>query len=192
MPNHIISENINHYIYFIINIKSIGSDVATLQVRVIKKRKEVKMDRQIVFKKISYFLVKESVLYHSWVRFEDCKFCSARDMHTNLHKALEVTFTSLSISLKYFDIFRTDEGQVTEKLSSLIPEHSQCSSDLKVPDPVSRQLSYPTAKAVWNLSLTDRQIQGLCSQNHHQEKHSWTLPLLYWDKVYTCQINIKN
>lgn len=68
-------------------------------------------------------------------------------MYTNLHKALEVTFTFLSISLKYsLDVFRTDEGQVAEKLASLIPEHSQCSSDLKVPDPVSRQLSYPTAK----------------------------------------------
>lgn len=117
------------------------------QVRVIKKRKEVKMDRWVVLKKISNFLVKESVLYHSWVKFEHCKCHSAGYMHSNLQKALEVTFTFLSISLKYsLDIFRTDEGQVTEKLSSLIPEHSQCSSDLKVPDPVSRQLSCPTAK----------------------------------------------
>jgi len=52
--------------------------------------------------------------------------------------------------LKYsLDIFRTNEGQAAEELASLIPEHSQCSSDLKVPDPVSRQLSYPTAKAMW-------------------------------------------
>lgn len=31
MPNHIISEDINYYAHFVINnIKSIGSDVATL------------------------------------------------------------------------------------------------------------------------------------------------------------------
>lgn len=105
------------------------------------------MDRWIVKKKSPISLLKNLSCITAESSLNTAKFCPAGNMHSNLHKALGVTFTFLSISLKYsLDTFRTDEGQVTEKLSSLIPEHSQCSSDLKVPDPGSRQLSYPTAK----------------------------------------------
>lgn len=48
MPNHIISEDINNYTYFVINnIRSIGSDVEThfSSYRVIEKNQRVKIDR---------------------------------------------------------------------------------------------------------------------------------------------------
>lgn len=50
VPNHIIYEDINYYIYFVIkNTKSLDQMWQLFfQVRVIKKSKEVKIDRWVV------------------------------------------------------------------------------------------------------------------------------------------------
>lgn len=96
--------------------------------------------------------------------------------------------------MKYsLNLFRTDEGQVAEELASLTPKHSQCSSDLKVPGPLSRQLSYPTAKGYVKIKtpLTGDQRFRLIEPQSRKTLLK-TLPLSYWAKVYTCQTNIKN
>lgn len=140
---------------------------------------------------VTSFLLKESVLYHTWLEVWTCQALFTVSFllwrleicHTNLHKALEVTLTFLGTSLKYsLDKFRTEEGQVAEELASLIPEHSQRSSDLKVPDPVSSRLSYPTVKGhvKMRMSLTYREKRARLIQPQSRKSTPDNTAMVLW------------
>lgn len=142
---------------------------------------------------IASLLVKEFALYHNWFKFWRQQalfgvFFSAIKAIDPVYQSSESSESHLNLPWYFLETLliysEQDEGQVAE-VASLIPEHSKCSGDPKVPEPVSRWFSDP-AKGTWKWrcpGLTGRSELG--SQNHHQEKHYWKHCLCFIEIKYT-------